>query len=51
MPPAWPLPRPSGKERSAWRIVHRLWEEKFREKHEKLQAYLESYGWRALDAE
>jgi ArsR family metal-binding transcriptional regulator len=28
-----------------------LWEEKFREKREKLQAYLESYGWRALDAE
>ena len=28
-----------------------LWEEKFREKQEKLQAYLESFGWRALDAE
>lgn len=27
-----------------------LWEEKYREKREKLQAYLESYGWRALDA-
>jgi len=26
-----------------------LWEEKFQEKREKLQAYLESYGWRALD--
>jgi ArsR family metal-binding transcriptional regulator len=26
-----------------------LWEEKYREKREKLQAYLESYGWRALD--
>jgi ArsR family metal-binding transcriptional regulator len=28
-----------------------LWEEKFREKREKLQVYLESFGWRALDAE
>ena len=28
-----------------------LWEDKYREKREKLQAYLESYGWRALDAE
>jgi ArsR family metal-binding transcriptional regulator len=28
-----------------------LWEEKYREKREKLQAYLESFGWRALDAE
>ncbi|MDO9532400.1 MAG: (Fe-S)-binding protein [Deltaproteobacteria bacterium] len=28
-----------------------LWEEKFREKHVKLQAYLESFGWRALDAD
>jgi ArsR family metal-binding transcriptional regulator len=28
-----------------------LAEEKYREKREKLQAYLESYGWRALDAE
>jgi ArsR family metal-binding transcriptional regulator len=28
-----------------------LWEEKFREKQEKLQAYLKSFGWRALDAE
>jgi ArsR family metal-binding transcriptional regulator len=27
-----------------------LGEEKYREKREKLQAYLESYGWRALDA-
>ena len=27
-----------------------LWEEKYREKREKLQAYLESFGWRALDA-
>jgi ArsR family metal-binding transcriptional regulator len=26
-----------------------LWEEKQREKREKLQAYLESFGWRALD--
>jgi len=26
-------------------------EENFREKHAKLQAYLESFGWRALDAE
>ena len=26
-----------------------LWEEKYREKREKLQAYLESCGWRALD--
>ncbi|MBI4644697.1 MAG: Fe-S cluster protein [Deltaproteobacteria bacterium] len=28
-----------------------LWEEKYREKREKLHAYLESFGWRALDAE
>jgi len=28
-----------------------LWEDKFREKQVKLQAYLESFGWRALDAE
>ena len=28
-----------------------LWEEKYREKREKLQAYLESFGWQALDAE
>jgi len=28
-----------------------LWEEKYRKKWEKLQAYLESFGWRALDAE
>ncbi len=28
-----------------------LWEEKFREKQVKLQAYLKSFGWRALDAE
>jgi ArsR family metal-binding transcriptional regulator len=28
-----------------------LWEEKYQEKREKLQAYLESYGWRALDAD
>ena len=28
-----------------------LWENKHREKREKLQAYLESFGWRALDAE
>ena len=26
-----------------------LWEEKYREKREKLEAYLKSYGWRALD--
>ncbi len=26
-----------------------LWDEKYRDKREKLQAYLESYGWRALD--
>ncbi len=26
-----------------------LWEEKYREKLEKLQAYLQSYGWKALD--
>jgi ArsR family metal-binding transcriptional regulator len=26
-----------------------LWEEKYRKKREKLQAYLESYGWRAMD--
>ncbi len=26
-----------------------LWEEKYREKLEKLQTYLQSYGWRALD--
>jgi ArsR family metal-binding transcriptional regulator len=28
-----------------------LWEEKCREKREKLQVYLESFGWRTLDAE
>ena len=28
-----------------------LWEEKYLEKREKLQAYLESSGWRALDAD
>jgi ArsR family metal-binding transcriptional regulator len=28
-----------------------LGEEKFREKHVKLQAYLEGFGWRALDAD
>ena len=28
-----------------------LWEEKFREKQVKLKAYLESFGWRALDAD
>jgi len=28
-----------------------LWEEKAREKREKLQVYLEGYGWRALDAD
>ncbi|MHB9074906.1 MAG: (Fe-S)-binding protein [Desulfobaccales bacterium] len=28
-----------------------LWEEQYREKREKLQAYLQSYGWRALDAD
>ena len=28
-----------------------LREEKYREKREKLQTYLESFGWRALDAE
>ena len=28
-----------------------LWEEKYREKREKLQVYLESFGWRALDEE
>ena len=28
-----------------------LWEEKYREKRDKLQAYLESFGWRALDAD
>jgi ArsR family metal-binding transcriptional regulator len=28
-----------------------LWEEKYREKQVKLQAYLESFGWQALDAE
>lgn len=27
-----------------------LWEEKYREKQKKLQEYLESFGWRALDA-
>ena len=26
-----------------------LWEDKYREKREKLEAYLQSYGWRALD--
>lgn len=28
-----------------------LWEEKYQEKREKLRAYLESFGWRALDEE
>jgi ArsR family metal-binding transcriptional regulator len=28
-----------------------LWEEKFRAKREKLQSYLDSFGWRALDAD
>lgn len=28
-----------------------LWDEKYRQKRKKLQAYLESYGWRALDAD
>lgn len=28
-----------------------LWEEKYREKREKLEAYLRSFGWRALDAD
>ncbi|MDD3580491.1 MAG: (Fe-S)-binding protein [Desulfobacca sp.] len=28
-----------------------LWEEKYREKQDKLQTYLESFGWRALDAD
>ena len=28
-----------------------LWEEKYQEKREKLQAYLERFGWRALDAD
>ena len=28
-----------------------LWEDNYREKREKLQAYLESFGWRTLDAE
>jgi len=28
-----------------------LGEEKYQEKREKLQAYLESFGWRTLDAE
>jgi ArsR family metal-binding transcriptional regulator len=28
-----------------------LWEDKYQEKREKLQAYLESFGWRALDAD
>ncbi|MFZ2087316.1 MAG: (Fe-S)-binding protein [Desulfobaccales bacterium] len=28
-----------------------LWEEKYREKREKLQAYLTSFGWRAIDAD
>jgi ArsR family metal-binding transcriptional regulator len=28
-----------------------LWEEKYLEKREKLQLYLESFGWRALDAD
>ena len=27
-----------------------LWEEKYREKREKLQTYLESFGWQTLDA-
>jgi ArsR family metal-binding transcriptional regulator len=26
-----------------------LWEEKYRDKGEKLETYLQSYGWRALD--
>ena len=26
-----------------------LWEDKHRDKREKLQAYMESFGWRALD--
>jgi ArsR family metal-binding transcriptional regulator len=26
-----------------------LWEEKYRQKREKIEAYLQSYGWRALD--
>jgi CO dehydrogenase/acetyl-CoA synthase gamma subunit (corrinoid Fe-S protein) len=28
-----------------------LWEEKHLEKRQKLLAYLESFGWRALDAD
>ncbi len=28
-----------------------LWEGRYREKREKLRAYLESFGWRALDAD
>jgi len=28
-----------------------FWEAKFQERREKLQAYLESYGWQALDAD
>lgn len=28
-----------------------LWEEKYREKRDRLQAYLQDFGWRALDAE
>jgi ArsR family metal-binding transcriptional regulator len=28
-----------------------IWEEKYREKRVKLQTYLESFGWRALDAD
>lgn len=28
-----------------------IWEERYREKREKLQAYLEGFGWRALDEE
>jgi ArsR family metal-binding transcriptional regulator len=28
-----------------------LWEEKFQEKREKVQAYLEGFGWRSLDAD
>ena len=28
-----------------------LWEEKFEARREKLQAYLQAYGWRALDAD
>ena len=28
-----------------------LWEDMFREKHVKLQTYLKSFGWRALDAD